>query len=76
MIAINILGTDYFIHVGDLYELYYYSSCGWKSLGKQRADDFQLIYEVPANALLWLRNISRGNEERIFVYKKGKQIWY
>lgn len=65
-----------FIHVGDLYELYYYSSCGWKSLGKQRADDFQLIYEVPANALLWLRNISRGNEERIFVYKKGKQIWY
>ena len=28
------------------------------------------------NALLWLRNHTRGEEERNFTYENGEQIWW
>lgn len=28
-----------------------------------------------SNAILWLRNHSEGNEERIFTYENGMQVW-
>ena len=28
--------------------------------------------EIPANALLWLRDLTTGKEERIFTYTDGK----
>lgn len=61
---------------GDLYELFYWDS-RWISLGKQSAQANRLVYnEVPKNALLWLRNRTKGHEERPFTYEEGKQIWW
>ena len=31
---------------------------------------------VPGNALLLLRNHTKGKEERIFTYENDEQIWW
>ena len=50
---------------------------GWHSIQKQVADDFELTFHnVPQNALLLLKNRSRGKDERIFLYRDIKQVWY
>lgn len=63
------------IFPGDDYELFYYQYPeGWISLGTQTAEKEELIYtNVPAGSLYWLRNLTTGKEERIFV-KKGNNI--
>ena len=64
------------VRIGDTYELFYWDM-DWVSLGKQIADDFSLTFHhVPHNALLLLRDLTRGTDERIFLYKDVKQIWY
>jgi hypothetical protein len=64
------------IRIGDTYELFYWDM-DWVSLGKQIADDFSLTFHhVPQNALLLLRDLTRGTDERIFLYKDVKQLWY
>jgi hypothetical protein len=58
------------------YELMYWNK-GWVSLGKKRPKNYELMYEnVPVGALLLLHNRTEGKEERIFIYKDGKQIWW
>ena len=58
------------------YELFYWDG-RWKSLGRKVAqDDFIEYDKVPKNALLWLRNLDGGVQERIFVYQEDKQVWY
>lgn len=65
------------VRIGDLYELFYWDVNGWVSLGRQVATDLILKFDkVPDNALLILRDLTRGRDERIFVYKNGKQVWY
>lgn len=68
---------DNYIHVGDNYELFYHGGVdGWISLGKQRAEGIELRYKnVPNNTLLWLHNWTRGQEEQVFYYQKGKQVF-
>lgn len=64
------------IRVGDEYELFYWDM-DWVSLGKQTAKDFVMIFkDVPQQALLLLKNHTRGKDERVFLYENGKQIWY
>jgi hypothetical protein len=64
------------IERGDRYELLYYDM-GWHSLGQKTADSLALVYDnVPSNAILWLRDLTKGQEERIFTYADGKQIWW
>lgn len=64
------------IFPGEHYELFYWRN-GWVSLGVQQATDTVLVYRrVPKGALLWLRNVDNGSQERIFSYEKGKQVWY
>lgn len=64
------------IEVGDDYELFYYD-LGWRSLGRRTADADSLVYSnAPRNALFWLRNHTKGREERIFTYENGKQVWW
>ena len=64
------------ISPGDLYELFYWDN-RWISLGEQRAKTYTLTYtNVPKNALLWLRNKSKGKEERPFTYEHNSQIWW
>ncbi len=64
------------IRYGDTYELAYWNENGWKALGTQTATKKNLIFDsVPGNALLLLKNLTRGREERIFTYENGVQIW-
>lgn len=66
------------IRIGDIYELMYWSESGrWESAGKLIADKEQVTYvNIPSQTLYLLHNHSRGNEERIFTYENGKQIWW
>ncbi len=66
---------DNFIRVGDEYELFYNSGTSeWISLGTQEAASFVLTYDnVPKNALLWLKNKTRGREEQVFTYENNRQ---
>ena len=68
---------DNYIRVGDTYELFYQNGIqGWVSLGKQTATAAWLTYgNVPDNALLWLRNHTRGKEEKAFFYEYGGQVF-
>lgn len=64
------------INAGEVYELYYYGAEGWLSLGTQVATSAELEFpKVPAHALYWLRNLQRGQEERIFVWRDGRVIF-
>jgi hypothetical protein len=64
------------VQIGNLYELFYWQDA-WKSLGKKTATTPFLVYNnVPKNAVLWLRNLTEGSEERIFTYEKGTQVWW
>ena len=70
---------DNFIREGEEYELYCWTGRGWSSLGRQtgRRATQELIYDdVPENALLLLRNHTKGKEERIFTYEDDKQVWW
>lgn len=67
------------IKEGEIYELFYFNIDGNPvSLGKQIGIREQLLIynNVPSNALLWLRNLTKGKEERIFTYEDDKQIWW
>ena len=67
---------DNFIRRGDRYELFYATARGWVSLGEQVAVSDSLVYEVPVGALLYLKNHTRGNDERIFEMVDGRQkLW-
>lgn len=75
---------DNFIRQGDEYELLYWHfnkaarKGAWKSAGRKRADSDSIIFSAPAGALLYLKNHSRGKDERIFLIdpETGKQIFY
>lgn len=65
-----------FIEVGNEYELFYWNSENWESLGRQVArDQFVKYHNVPKNSLFILINTNKGKEYTIFTYKMGKQIW-
>ena len=60
------------IYPGEEYELFYYELDGWKSLGRKIARDYFLDYNnIPKGGLYWLRNWTKGCEERIFTIEDG-----
>nr|WP_302829808.1 discoidin domain-containing protein [uncultured Bacteroides sp.] len=66
------------IRKGHEYELFYMKDGTWRSLGKQIAtkDDSLLYKSLPKGALYWLRDYTKGREERIFeINNNGKIIW-
>lgn len=73
-----IRNDDNGIRKGHQYELFYMSQGSWLSLGKQNADtDDQILFKnVPKNALYWLRDYTKGHEERIFEVKNSVVIWH
>lgn len=65
-----------YVKPNDIYELFYWDD-EWVSLGKKTAQDYFVEYNgVPKNAVLWLRNLSGGIEEELFIYKDGKQCFW
>ncbi|MDQ1151229.1 hypothetical protein QE382_003213 [Sphingobacterium zeae] len=68
-------GND--IELGDEYELMYWNSGKWRSLGLKIADDISVNFsECPQSALFLLHNKTRGTEERIFTYQNNRQVWW
>jgi len=69
---------DNFIKAGEEYELFYWENYQWNSLGKQTGTSKQYLEyaNAPSNALFWLRNLTKGHEERIFTYENGQQVWW
>lgn len=68
-----------FIVEGHEYELFYWSEGQWNSLGKRTGSRKTQAVEyddVPRGALLLLRNLTKGKEERIFTYEDGRQVWW
>jgi hypothetical protein len=66
-----------FIIPGDTFELFYWNKSKWNSFGKKIAKGCLLTYtKVPSGTIYLLRNLSRGAEERIFTYEKGKQVFW
>jgi hypothetical protein len=59
-------------------QLFYWDNYQWNSLGKQIGTPKQYLEykNAPLNALFWLRNLTKGNEERIFTYENGQQVWW
>lgn len=67
---------DNFVVPGQEYELLYFSGReGWKSAGKKVSDGFSIDFEAPAGAVLWLRNLTKGREEQIFIWHDSRQLF-
>lgn len=62
---------------GHWYELSYHDGAGWCSLGMKEARDRWIEFNgIPRNALLWLKDLTSGQEERIFTYADGEiRFW-
>ena len=65
------------VREGDDYKLLYWGENAWVSVGRQLAIDTLLRYQqIPSVTLYWLRNHTRGREERPFTYENGKQVFW
>lgn len=70
---------DNFIREGEEYELCYWDRGGWVSLGTKtgsRSSQALVFGNVPDDALLVLHDHTHGDEERIFTYANGQQVWW
>lgn len=67
---------DNYIKKGDDYELFMSTKSGWKSLGRKEAASDSLVYtNIPINSLLYLKNHTGGEEERVFTMEDNKQVY-
>ena len=65
------------IEKGDLYALCYWDNCQWNEVERKVAtSDSLIIRNVPAGGLYILHDLTKGKEERLFTYEKGKQVWW
>ena len=69
---------DNFIREGEQYELYYWDGRQFASIARMEGNREGVLYvdSVPSHALLLLRNHTKGQEERIFTYENGEQVWW
>jgi hypothetical protein len=60
------------------YELFCWDGKRWKSLGYRKPEGNTLYYDnLPCNCLLWLRNYTRGTNERPFIINQNREIvWW
>lgn len=66
-----------FIIPGSHYRLEYWDGFSWQCVGEKTATDYYLDFQkVPVGKLYILHNLSGGTEERIFIYKNGRQEWW
>ena len=65
------------IEIGDDYQLQMYDNGTWTTLGWMTAKDTKLVFKnIPSGGLYLLRDRTKGEEERIFTYENGKQVWW
>lgn len=67
---------DNFVKKGDKYELFYWNTINrsWISMGIKIANSDSIDYIIPSGALLYLKNHTGGNDERIFEFDNLKRI--
>ena len=60
------------------YELFYFNGTKWRSIEYEIAVGNSLhVDDIPVNTLLWLRNYTRGTNERPFILKEnGETEWW
>lgn len=77
-ISISPRSDDNDICPGNEYELLFFDGKKWRSLGYQKAEGNSLHYDnIPLNTLLWMRNYTRGQNERPFIVKENGDIeWW
>lgn len=77
-VSVSPRSDDNDICPGNEYELFCFDGNQWNSLGYRIAHDNSLHYDnVPVNRLLWLRNYTRGNNERPFIVRENRDIeWW
>jgi hypothetical protein len=64
------------IEKGHEYELLVFDK-GWKSLAKKKAADLFIDFDqVPFNAVMLLRDLTEGKQERVFTYQNGWQLFW
>ena len=67
-------GNDIF--PGDEYELMYWEDGDWRLHEKVVADDVFLdFHDVPSGTLYFIRDCTRGSQNRVFEYRDGQVIW-
>lgn len=65
------------IEVGDKYELRFWTGSSWKVLATVKAkSDILRLKNMPCKGLFVLKDITKGQEQRIFTYEDGKQVWW
>ena len=64
------------VYKGNRYELFYWDK-QWRSLGVKTAQDtFVHFGNIPSKALLRLKNLNEGKEERIFTVLNNQIQWH
>lgn len=63
---------------GNTYELLFFNGTVWNSLGYRGAEGNSLHFDdIPLNTLLWMRNYTRGKNERPFIIRETGEIeWW
>ena len=65
------------IEIGDKYELRLWTNTKWKVIATVKANaDILCLKNVPRNGLYVLKDLTKGNEQRIFTYENNKQVWW
>lgn len=65
------------IEIGDKYELRVWTDGAWKVIATVRAKtDVLSMKNIQKDGLYLLKNITKGNEQRIFTYEDDKQVWW
>ena len=59
---------DNFIRTGDGYEVYYFDNLKWNLAGRMKATSDSLVCKVPVGTLYYVKDLSRGKDERVFEY--------
>lgn len=69
---------DNYVRPNDEYQLLYWDNTKWISTGLIKATDNKLIYDnIPKGALMWLRNLTRGMDERCFLINSKEDVeWW
>lgn len=71
------INDDNYINPGEEYELFYHDDKTWVSAGQKTATERVVTFDnVPSGAVYWLRNRTKGREERIFTYKDNKPVFW
>jgi len=77
-ISVSPRSDDNDICPNNKYKLLFFDNTKWQSLGYRIAEDNSIHYDsIPINTLLWLRNYTRGRNERPFIIKNDGEIeWW